>query len=159
MCACHRASARQGQPGLDHALTALMNERANLGTEFRLFSNATSSFDRARAYCRTERSARERGSGCQAKTRASLPGAGNLTPEYKPLADCIKQDRRPRSEGSIQKLFWSEWNQRLQQTAQESWGLRAALRFRSRYLAIRFLARAGQYDRSRHERDSAQHHR
>ena len=71
----------------------------------------------------------------------------------------------PGPEGSIQKIFWSELNQRLQQVAQELLGpygqLEAArsARDRSRRVVVRLPARARQHDRSRHVGNPAQHHR
>ena len=71
----------------------------------------------------------------------------------------------PGPEGSIQKIFWSELNQRLQQVAQELLGpVRAArrprsARDRSRRVVVRLPARARQHDRSRHVGNPAQHHR
>ena len=71
----------------------------------------------------------------------------------------------PGPEGSIQKIFWSELNQRLQQIAQELLGpygqLEAGDRHahRSRRVVVRLPARARQHDRSRHVGNPAQHHR
>ena len=71
----------------------------------------------------------------------------------------------PGPEGSIQKIFWSELNQRLQQVAQELLGPygqlegRGPARDRSRRVVVRLPARARQHDRSRHVGNPAQHHR
>ena len=71
----------------------------------------------------------------------------------------------PGPEGSIQKIFWSELNQRLQQVAQELLGpvrparRRRPPRDRSRRLVVRLPPRARQHDRSRHVGSAAQHHR
>ena len=71
----------------------------------------------------------------------------------------------PGPEGSIQKIFWSELNQRFQQVAQELLGPYGQLTARRRRVdrswrvVLRLSPRARQHHRSRHVRNSAQHHR
>ena len=71
----------------------------------------------------------------------------------------------PGPEGSIQKIFWSELNQRFQQIAQEIDGaLRAATRKDPQAIdegrvVVRVPAHARQHHRGRHVGNPAQHHR
>ncbi len=71
----------------------------------------------------------------------------------------------PGPEGSIQKIFWSELNQRLQQIAQEILGPYGQLlagdprAVDNGMLVLRLPAHARQYHRGRHFRSAAQHHR
>ncbi len=53
---------------------------------------------------------------------AGLRRLGSVSPEHHPLADDAQQDRAPGPEGSIQKLYWSELNQRNAQIAMEVLG-------------------------------------
>ena len=78
----------------------------------------------------------------------------------------INQSGVPGPEGSIQKIFWSELNQRFQQIAQEMLGPYGQLDEGQRPVAfddgavvLRLPARARQHHRSGHLGNPAQHHR
>ena len=77
----------------------------------------------------------------------------------------INETGVPGPEGSIQKIFWSELNQRFQQMAQEILGPYGQLlahdprRVRRRPVGLRLPAHPRQYHRGRHVGNPAKHHR
>lgn len=109
--------------GWTTAITALMNERANLGTGMQVVfkRNLEALIARAQTV--------ERNGG---RASADPIVRQKLAQAYLELEILRLNTNRaltslsktgiPGPEGSIQKLYWSEWNQRMQQTAQEILG-------------------------------------
>lgn len=109
--------------GWTTAITALMNERANLGTAAQVVfkRNLEALIDRARTIQRNGVSATKDPIIRQKLAQAHLELEILRLNTNRALTSLTKTGV-PGPEGSIQKLYWSEWNQRLQQTAQEILG-------------------------------------
>jgi alkylation response protein AidB-like acyl-CoA dehydrogenase len=109
--------------GWTTAITALMNERANLGTAAQVVfkRNLEALIDRARTIQRNGSSATKDPIVRQKLAQAHLELEILRLNTNRALTSLTKTGI-PGPEGSIQKLYWSEWNQRLQQTAQEILG-------------------------------------
>jgi alkylation response protein AidB-like acyl-CoA dehydrogenase len=109
--------------GWTTAITALMNERANLGTAAQVVfkRNLEALIDRARTIQRNGVSATKDPIVRQKLAQAHLELEILRLNTNRALTSLTKTGV-PGPEGSIQKLYWSEWNQRLQQTAQEILG-------------------------------------
>jgi len=109
--------------GWTTALTALMNERANLGTGIQVVFKRNLEALIARAHTV------ERNGGRASKDPVVRQKLAQAYLELEILRlntnrslTALSKTGVPGPEGSIQKVFWSEWNQRLQQTAQEILG-------------------------------------
>jgi alkylation response protein AidB-like acyl-CoA dehydrogenase len=109
--------------GWTTAITALMNERANLGTGSQVIfkRNLEALIDRARTTQRDGKLASEDPIVRQKLAQAYLE-LEILRLNTNRALTSLSKTGVPGPEGSIQKLFWSEWNQRTQQTAQEIFG-------------------------------------
>jgi alkylation response protein AidB-like acyl-CoA dehydrogenase len=109
--------------GWTTAITALMNERANLGTGIQVIfkRNLNALIARARTIDRNGRPASEDPIVRQKLAQAYLELEILRLNTNRALTSMIKS-RVPGPEGSIQKIYWSEMNQRMQQTAQEILG-------------------------------------
>ena len=109
--------------GWTTALTALMNERANLGTGIQVVfkRNLEALIARAHTVERNGGRASEDATVRQKLAQAYLELEILRLNTNRSLTGLSKTGV-PGPEGSIQKVFWSEWNQRLQQTAQEILG-------------------------------------
>jgi len=109
--------------GWTTAITALMNERANLGTAAQVVfkRNLEALIDRARTIQRNGSSATKDPIVRQKLAQAYLELEILRLNTNRALTSLTKTGI-PGPEGSIQKLYWSEWNQRLQQIAQEILG-------------------------------------
>jgi alkylation response protein AidB-like acyl-CoA dehydrogenase len=109
--------------GWTAAITALMNERANLGTGSQVLfkRNLEALIKRARTFPRNGKPASEDPLVRQKLAQAYLE-LEILRLNTNRALTSLSKTGIPGPEGSIQKLFWSEWNQRTQQTAQEIFG-------------------------------------
>jgi alkylation response protein AidB-like acyl-CoA dehydrogenase len=106
------------------AITALMNERANLGTGSQVLfkRNLEALIKRARTFPRNGKPAIEDPLVRQKLAQAYLE-LEILRLNTNRALTSLSKNGVPGPEGSIQKLYWSEWNQRTQQTAQEIFGV------------------------------------
>lgn len=109
--------------GWTTGVTALMNERANLGTGSQVVfkRNLDALIAHSRTVERNGRPASEDPIFRQRLAQAYLELEILRLNTNRALTGLSKTGV-PGPEGSIQKLFWSEWNQRLQQLAQEIFG-------------------------------------
>ena len=109
--------------GWTTAITALMNERANLGTGIQVVfkRNLEALIARAHTVERNGGRATEDPIVRQKLAQAYLE-LEILRLNTNRALTSLSKTGVPGPEGSIQKVFWSEWNQRLQQTAQEILG-------------------------------------
>jgi alkylation response protein AidB-like acyl-CoA dehydrogenase len=109
--------------GWTTAITALMNERANLGTGIQVLfkRNLTALIARSRTIDRNGRPASEDPVIRQKLAQAYLELEILRLNTNRALTSLAKSGV-PGAEGSIQKIYWSEMNQRMQQTAQEILG-------------------------------------
>jgi alkylation response protein AidB-like acyl-CoA dehydrogenase len=109
--------------GWSTAITALMNERANLGTGSQVIfkRNLEALIERAHTVQRNGKPASEDPLIRQKLAQAYLE-LEILRLNTNRALTSLSKTGVPGPEGSIQKLFWSEWNQRTQQTAQEIFG-------------------------------------
>jgi alkylation response protein AidB-like acyl-CoA dehydrogenase len=109
--------------GWSTAITALMNERANLGTGSQVIfkRNLEALIERARTVQRNGKPASEDPLIRQKLAQAYLE-LEILRLNTNRALTSLSKTGVPGPEGSIQKIFWSEWNQRTQQTAQEILG-------------------------------------
>ena len=96
-----------------------MNERANLGTGSQVIFKRNLMRGLRTRDGRTERLSCEQRSDFQQRLAVYLE-LEILRPRMRP--NPVSKTGVPGPEGSIQKVFWSEWNQRLQQLAQEIFG-------------------------------------
>ncbi len=109
--------------GWQTAITTLMNERANLGTgSYILFKrNLDALIARSREITRFSRKASQdpviRQKLAQAYLELEVFRLNNMR-----ALSRMNKDSVPGPEGSILKLYWSEMNQRMQQTAMETLG-------------------------------------
>ena len=109
--------------GWTTAIAALMNERANLGTGVQVVfkRNLEALIARARTIKRNGRPASEDPSVRQKLAQAYLE-LEILRLNTNRALTSLSKTGIPGAEGSIQKLYWSEMNQRTQQIAQEILG-------------------------------------
>ena len=109
--------------GWTTAITALMNERANLGTGMQVIfkRNLEALIARTHTVERNGGSASEDPIVRQKLAQAYLE-LEILQLNTNRALTSLSKTGIPGPEGSIQKLYWSEWNQRMQQTAQEILG-------------------------------------
>jgi alkylation response protein AidB-like acyl-CoA dehydrogenase len=109
--------------GWQTAITTLMNERAHLGAGvyIQLKRNLDALVARARQTTRFGRTATEDPVVRQKLAQAYLELEVFRLNSHRALSKMSKE-RVPGPEGSILKLYWSEFNQRLQQTAMETLG-------------------------------------
>jgi alkylation response protein AidB-like acyl-CoA dehydrogenase len=109
--------------GWTTGITALMNERANLGTGIQVVfkRNLAALIARSHTIERNGRRASEDPVVRQKLAQAYLE-LEILRLNTNRALTSLSKTGVPGSEGSIQKLYWSEWNQRTQQTAQEILG-------------------------------------
>ena len=109
--------------GWTTAITALMNERANLGTGMQVVfkRNLEALIARAHTVERNGGRASEDPIVRQKLAQAYLE-LEILRLNTNRALTSLSKTGIPGPEGSIQKLYWSEWNQRMQQTAQEILG-------------------------------------
>ena len=109
--------------GWTTAITALMNERANLGTGIQVVfkRNLAALIARSRIVERNGRRVSEDPIVRQKLAQAYLE-LEILRLNTNRALTSLSKTGIPGPEGSIQKLYWSEWNQRMQQTAQEILG-------------------------------------
>ena len=109
--------------GWTTAMTALMNERANLGTGIQVLfkRNLEALVAHSHAIERNGRRASEDPIVRQKLAQAFLE-LEILRLNTNRALTSLSKTGVPGPEGSIQKLYWSEWNQRMQQTAQEILG-------------------------------------
>jgi len=109
--------------GWTTAMTALLNERANLGTGIQVVfkRNLAALIARSRMVERNGRPASQDPIVRQKLAQAYLE-LEILRLNTNRALTSLSKTGVPGSEGSIQKLYWSEWNQRTQQTAQEILG-------------------------------------
>ena len=109
--------------GWTTAMAALMNERANLGTGIQVIfkRNLTALIARARTIDRNGRPASADPLVRQKLAQAYLELEILRLNTHRALTSLSKSGI-PGPEGSIQKIFWSEMNQRTQQIAQEILG-------------------------------------
>src|SRR5260370_26408107 len=109
--------------GWTTAITALMNERANLGTGMQVVfkRNLEALIARAHTVERNGRSASEDPIVRQKLAQAYL-ALEILRLNTNRALTSISKTGVPGPEGSIQKVFWSQWNQGLQQPAQDILG-------------------------------------
>lgn len=109
--------------GWTTAITALMNERANLGSGMQVVFKRNLEALIARAHTVERHGVRAsedpiiRQKLAQAYLELEI-----LSLNTNRALTSLSKTGVPGPEGSIQKLFWSEWNQRMQQTAQEILG-------------------------------------
>ncbi|MEP6707908.1 MAG: acyl-CoA dehydrogenase family protein, partial [Pyrinomonadaceae bacterium] len=113
----------QVNQGWTTAITALMNERANLGTGIQVVFKRNLELLIARAHTV------ERNGGPASEDPIVRQKLAQAYLELEILRlntnralTSLSKTGIPGPEGSIQKLYWSEWNQRMQQTAQEILG-------------------------------------
>ena len=113
----------QVDQGWTTAIAALMNERANLGTGMQVVfkRNLEALIARAHTVERNGRPASEDPIVRQKLAQAYLE-LEILRLNTNRALTSLSKTGIPGPEGSIQKLYWSEWNQRMQQTAQEILG-------------------------------------
>lgn len=113
----------QVNQGWTTAVTALMNERANLGTGSQVVfkRNLDALIAQSRTVERNGRPASEDPIFRQRLAQAYLE-LEILRLNTNRALTALNKTGVPGPEGSIQKVFWSEWNQRLQQLAQEIFG-------------------------------------
>jgi len=113
----------QVNQGWTTAITALMNERANLGTGIQVVfkRNLELLIARARTVERNGGPASDDPIVRQKLAQAYLE-LEILRLNTNRALTSLSKTGIPGPEGSIQKLYWSEWNQRMQQTAQEILG-------------------------------------
>src|SRR5258708_35238089 len=106
--------------GWTTAITALMNERANLGTGIQVVfkRNLEALIARAHTVERNGGRASEDPIVRQKLAQAYLE-LEILRLNTNRALTSLSKTGVPGPEGSIQKVFWIEWNQRLQQTPQE----------------------------------------
>ncbi|MEW6207511.1 MAG: acyl-CoA dehydrogenase [Acidobacteriota bacterium] len=109
--------------GWTTAITTLMNERANLGTAIYVAykRNLDALLERARVTNRFSRPSAEDPVIRQKLAQAYLELEIFRLNTYRSLSK-LARTKVPGPEGSIQKVFWSEYNQRFQQTAMEALG-------------------------------------
>lgn len=109
--------------GWTTAITALMNERANLGTGIQVVfkRNLAALIARSRIVERNGQRVSEDPLVRQKLAQAYLE-LEILRLNTNRALTSLSKTGVPGPEGSIQKLYWSEWNQRMQQTAQEILG-------------------------------------
>jgi alkylation response protein AidB-like acyl-CoA dehydrogenase len=109
--------------GWTTAITTLMNERANLGTAIYVAykRNLDALMERARVTMRFSRPSAEDPVIRQKLAQAYLELEIFRLNTYRSLSK-LARTKVPGPEGSIQKIFWSEYNQRFQQTAMEALG-------------------------------------
>lgn len=109
--------------GWTTAITALMNERANLGTGMHVIfkRNLEALIARTHTVERNGGRASEDPIVRQKLAQAYLE-LEILRLNTNRALTSLSKTGIPGPEGSIQKLYWSEWNQRMQQTAQEILG-------------------------------------
>jgi alkylation response protein AidB-like acyl-CoA dehydrogenase len=109
--------------GWTTAITALMNERANLGTGMQVIfkRNLEALIARTHTVERNGGRASEDPIVRQKLAQAYLE-LEILRLNTNRALTSLSKTGIPGPEGSIQKLYWSEWNQRMQQTAQEILG-------------------------------------
>ncbi len=109
--------------GWTTAITALMNERANLGTGVQVIfkRNLNALIARARLVDRNGRPASDDPVVRQKLAQAWLE-LEILRLNTNRALTSLSKSGVPGAEGSVQKIYWSEMNQRLQQTAQEILG-------------------------------------
>lgn len=109
--------------GWTTAITALMNERANLGTGIQVIfkRNLNALIARSRTIDRNGRPASADPIVRQKLAQAYLE-LEILHLNTNRALTALSKTRVPGAEGSIQKIYWSEMNQRMQQTAQEVLG-------------------------------------
>jgi alkylation response protein AidB-like acyl-CoA dehydrogenase len=109
--------------GWTTAITALMNERANLGTGVQVLfrRNLNALIARSRTIDRNGRPASADPVVRQKLAQAYLE-LEILRLNTNRALTTLAKSRVPGAEGSIQKIYWSEMNQRMQQTAQEILG-------------------------------------
>jgi alkylation response protein AidB-like acyl-CoA dehydrogenase len=109
--------------GWTTAITALMNERANLGTGIQVVFKRNLEVLIARSHTveLNGRRASEDPIVRQKLAQAYLE-LEILRLNTNRALTSLSKNGIPGPEGSIQKLYWSEWNQRMQQTAQEILG-------------------------------------
>lgn len=105
------------------AITALMNERANIGTGAQVVfkRNLEALITRSHTVERNGKRASQDPIVRQKLAQAYLELEILRLNTNRALTSLAKTGI-PGAEGSIQKLYWSEWNQRMQQTAQEILG-------------------------------------
>jgi len=113
----------QVNQGWTTAITALMNERANLGAGIQVVfkRNLEALIARAHTVERNGKRASEDPVVRQKLAQAYLE-LEILRLNTNRALTSLSKTGIPGPEGSIQKLYWSEWNQRMQQTAQEILG-------------------------------------
>ena len=113
----------QVDQGWTTAITALMNERANLGTGMQVIfkRNLEALIARTHTVERNGGLASEDPIVRQKLAQAYLE-LEILRLNTNRALTSLSKTGIPGPEGSIQKLYWSEWNQRMQQTAQEILG-------------------------------------
>jgi len=101
----------------------LMNERANLGTGSQVIfkRNLEALIKRSRTFSKNGKAASEDPLVRQKLAQAYLE-LEILRLNTNRALTSLSKTGVPGPEGSIQKLYWSEWNQRMQQTAQEIFG-------------------------------------
>jgi alkylation response protein AidB-like acyl-CoA dehydrogenase len=109
--------------GWTTAITALMNERANLGTGIQVVFKRNLAALIARSHT-IERSGRRASDDplIRQKLAQAYLELEILRLNTNRALTSLSKTGVPGPEGSIQKLYWSEWNQRMQQTAQEILG-------------------------------------
>ena len=109
--------------GWTTAITALMNERANLGSGMQVIfkRNLEALIARTHTVERNGGLASEDPIVRQKLAQAYLE-LEILRLNTSRALTSLSKTAIPGPEGSIQKLYWSEWNQRMQQTAQEILG-------------------------------------
>ncbi len=109
--------------GWSTAITALMNERANLGTGSQVIfkKNLEELIERSRSILRNGQPA-SRDSLVRQKLAQAYLELEIIRLNTNRALTSLSKTGIPGPEGSIQKLFWSEWNQRTQQIAQEILG-------------------------------------
>jgi alkylation response protein AidB-like acyl-CoA dehydrogenase len=109
--------------GWTTAITALMNERANLGTGIQVLfrRNLNALIARSKTIDRNGRPASSDPVVRQKLAQAYLE-LEILRLNTNRALTSLSKSGTPGAEGSIQKIYWSEMNQRLQQTAQEILG-------------------------------------
>jgi len=109
--------------GWTAAITALMNERANLGTGIQVVFKRNLAALMAHSHT-IERSGRRASADpiVRQKHAQAFLELEILRLNTNRALTSLSKTGVPGPEGSIQKLYWSEWNQRTQQTAQEILG-------------------------------------
>ena len=122
-----RVPAAQVLGKVDHgwttAITALMNERANLGTGMQVVFKRNLEALIARAHTVERNGGPASGDPIvRQKLAQAYLELEILRLNTNRALTSLSKTGIPGPEGSIQKLYWSEWNQRMQQTAQEILG-------------------------------------